>query len=140
MNEQQSLELVKEGYSFFQKGDFSSMFDLYAEEVEFVFPGPPGIIPYAGTHRGKAQVREFFQLLNDNLKFDQFEPKEFFFKDNKVVVLGHLHGKSLRTGQTVEDDWVHVFTLQNNKVVRLQSFSDTAKAVASFGQEKAEPV
>lgn len=138
MNEQQNIQTVQEGYGFFAKGDITNLLNQHTEDTEFVFPGPADIIPYAGTYQGKDQVKEFFLRVSEALDFEQFEPREFFAQGDKVVVIGHTEGRIKPSGQPLRDDWVHVFTLREGKVSRLQAYMDTAVAVAGFSQLKAQ--
>ncbi len=63
MNEQENLRVAQEGYAAFARGDIQALLNLYTEDVEYVIPGAPNIIPYAGTYRGHDQVAQFFPCL-----------------------------------------------------------------------------
>jgi uncharacterized protein len=141
MNTEQNLENARKAYAFFLQGDIDGILDLYADDVEFVFPGPAEIIPMAGSFRGKEQVRNFFRLVNENLDFDSFEPRDFIPHRDLVIILGHDTGRVRRTGKTFEEDWVHVATYcDDGKLIRWQAFVDTAKVVADFTPAQASVV
>lgn len=138
MNEQENAQRARQAYQFFSQGNIDGILDLYADEVEFVFPGPADIVPMAGTFRGKDQVRKFFGLVNQNLEFTAFEPREFIPHGDLVIVLGHDRGKVRTTGKTFEEDWVHVATYRDGKLIHWQAFIDTARVAADFTPAKAQ--
>ncbi len=132
MNEQENLRVTQEGYAAFGRGDIPALLAMYAEDIEYVIPGPPDIITYAGTYRGTQQVAQFFSLFNDAIDYEQFEPREFVAQGDRVVVLGHDRGHVKFTGHSFEEQWAHVITLREGKVTRFQAYNDTAAIVAAF--------
>ena len=124
--------MTQEGYAAFGRGDIPALLNLYTEDIEYVIPGPPNIITYAGTYRGTEQVAQFFSLLNEAIDYEQFEPREFVAQGDKVVVLGHDRGRVKPTGHSFEERWAHVVTLRDGKVTRFEAYNDTAAIVAAF--------
>ncbi len=132
MNIQENTQVVQQGYALFMKGDIPSLLNTYSDDVEFIFSGNPEINPISGTFRGKDQIRNFFSIVADNLQFETFEPREFIAQGDKVVVLGHDRGIAKATGESFEQDWVHVLTVQNGKISRLQGFLDNSNDVRLY--------
>ncbi|QMU28051.1 nuclear transport factor 2 family protein [Adhaeribacter radiodurans] len=132
MNIQENTQLVQQGYALFLKGDIPNLLNTYSDEIEFVFSGNPEVNPISGTFRGKEQVRNIFAIINDNIKFETFEPREFIAQGDKVVVLGHDRGTTKVAGESFEQDWVHVLTVQNGKITRLQGFLDHSHDVRLY--------
>lgn len=52
MTEQDKVEIIKQGYAAFQKGDIQTLLNLCAEDVEFRHPMSTAIWPWAGGGRG----------------------------------------------------------------------------------------
>ena len=136
MNEQENLRVVQEGYAAFGRGDIRALLNLYTEDVEYVIPGPPDIIPYAGTYRGHDQVAQFFSLLADAVEFEQFEPQQFIAQGDRVVVLGRNRGRVKATGHSLVEEWAHSITLREGKVTRFQAYNDTAAVVLAFTMQE----
>ena len=132
MSEQENVQVVREAYATFGRGDIQTLLNMYADDVEFIIPGPPDVIPYAGTRRGRDQVARFYPALNEAIEFEQFEPREFIAQGDKVVVLGQGRGRVRSTGQSFEDEWVHVVTLRGGKVTGFRVYEDTAAMVTAF--------
>jgi ketosteroid isomerase-like protein len=56
----------------------------------------------------------------DAQEVQHFEPREFIADGDKVVALGHYAWHVKATGREFGDDFAHVFTLCNGKVIRFQ--------------------
>jgi hypothetical protein len=131
MRTEESLKVVKKFCENFLKGNRSAMLADVAENVEWVYPGEPDIY-YAGIYNGKAGVQEFFKKLYSSIEIQDFSLREFIAQDNKVAVTGYMRGYSISTEQDFETDWVMVFELFDNKIIRCQTFLDTAKVATAF--------
>ena len=131
MSEQTNADVVRQAYEAFGSGDIPAMLGMLTDDVEFTMQGPP-VLPYAGTHRGREGVAEFFSLLGENLEFEQFEVREFVAQGDTVVVLGYERCLVKPTGRTFEQEWAHVYTFANGKVYRGRFIEDTAAMVAAF--------
>jgi ketosteroid isomerase-like protein len=131
MAEQDNVQVVKDAYAAFGRGDIPAVVNACAPEVEWTIPGGAGI-PVAGTFHGRKGVAEFFQALGENQTARQFEPREFIAQGDKVAVLGHYQWLIERTGKRYESDWVHVFTIRERSVMRFQEYSDTAAEAEAY--------
>jgi ketosteroid isomerase-like protein len=128
---QQNIGLVQRGYEAFGRGDLDGLLSLLDANVEWKTPGASDL-PTAGTRRGHAQVREFFGTLSELFDFELFEPRTFIADGDRVVVLGLDRIKVKGTGKTLSEEWCHIFTLRNGKVVAFQEFFDTAAIAAEL--------
>jgi uncharacterized protein len=125
-------QIVQNAFGYFTSGNIPALLNNLTDDIKWSTPGPASIIPWVGVRTGKQQVGEFFKLVNENIEFLKFEPKEFIAEGDKVVVLGHWEGKSKKTGKVDASDWTMVFTIKNGKVCEHLEFSDTYKAVETF--------
>ena len=122
-----NTEIVKKAYECFGKGDVVGLLELYSEDVSWTTPKVDNAV-YSGARTGKADVAEFFQLLNESEEFSEFEPTEFIAEGDKVVVLGKFTATIKATGKTFSSEWVHVTTVMDGKITGFQEFFDTAAA------------
>ncbi len=127
----QNVNVVQRTYEAVGRGDIPALLDLLTDDVEWTLQGP-SVIPFAGTRHGREAVAEFFSLVEETLEFLQFEPREFVAQGDKVVVLGYEHNLIKPTGRTFEQEWAHVYTLRDGKIVKSQFFEDTAAYVVAF--------
>ena len=131
MSDQTNVDATQRAYEAFGRGDIPAMLEGLTDDVEWTLPGPP-VLPWAGTHRGREGVAQFFSLLEENLEFEQFEIREFVAQGDTVVVLGYERCLVKPTGRTFEQEWAHVYTFANGKVSRGRFIEDTAAMVAAF--------
>ena len=131
MSGQANVDIVQRIYEAVGNGDIPALLDLLADDVEWTYQGP-SVIPFAGTRRGREGVAEFFSLLGENLEFEEFEPRDFVAQGDTVVVVGYERNLIKPTDRTFEQEWAHVFTLRDGKIIKHWSFEDTAAYVAAF--------
>jgi ketosteroid isomerase-like protein len=125
------VEVVQEIYAAFGRGDIPVLLNLMSEEVEWVYPGP-SLIPFAGTHHGSEGIADFLSSVVETLDIEQFEPHEFVAQDDTVVVLGYERSHVKATDRTFEQEWAHVYTLRDGKVVKVRLIENTAALAAAF--------
>ena len=132
MSEQTNVAVVQQAYEAFGRGDVPGVLDLLTEDVVWTLQSP-STIPFAGTHRGREGIAEFFSLVGEALEFELFEPREFVAQGDTVVVLGYERSLARATGRPLEQEWAHVYTLRDGKIATGRFFEDTAAEVAAFG-------
>jgi ketosteroid isomerase-like protein len=132
MQEADNTRVVQEAYAAFGRGDIQGILNTLHDDILWkpVY-GAASYVPTAGERRGKASVKQFFELVAQSMTFDQFEPREFVAQGNAVVALGHYRGRAKNGGQ-FESDWVMVFAFRGNKIVQFQEFTDSAALNAAF--------
>ena len=129
MSEEANVQVVREAYAAYLRGDIQSILDSLADEVQW--KAVP-VEPVAGTYHGRAEVANFFEKVAGNFEFSRFEPREFIAQGDRVVVLGHYTATARGTGRTVDSDWAMAFTLSDAKISRFQEYNDTAAVAAAF--------
>jgi len=131
MSSQENKQLIMQGYQMFSNKDIKGLLTLFADDVDWIGTESE-YIPFFGSYKGKAQVAQFFTTMDQAQEAIQFEPQAFIAEDDKVVVTGQSKWLVRSTGQQYENPWVHVFTVRDGKVARLQQYNDTAAAEAAF--------
>lgn len=131
MNEQTNIDLVKQGYDAFAKGDIPRLLGYFAQDIEWTLPEVEGIA-FTGKRRGLSQVAEFFKLMDGAQDTREFLADEYIAQGDRVVVLGHCTYTVKATGADYSDAWTHVFTIKNGKVSSFREYSDTHKAALAF--------
>jgi uncharacterized protein len=131
MAEQENIKVVQDAYASFGRGDIQSLLENLDDNIEWTLPGE-GMIPQAGTYRGRDGVARFFQTLDQTTEFSAFEPREFIAQGDRVIALGWYQGKAKATGRSFESDWTMSFVLRNGKVVKFQEFTDTGSIAQAY--------
>jgi ketosteroid isomerase-like protein len=121
---QENVEVVREIYRAWERGDFSS--NEWADpDIEFV----SGAGPDEAVHRGiEAMGRAWREWLSAWEEF-KVEPREFIDAGDDVLVLTEFRGRGKASGAMPGGS---LFTFRDGSVVRLASFTDPANAVAAM--------
>lgn len=123
---QQNIEATKKGYAAFAAGDLEEALSIFDEAVEWTLAGNSMI---GGTYRGKGEITGLLTQLAS--KSMSVEPKTFLADGDVVVVLTEV---SVAGGTYPEAD---VFTFRDGRMIKAQSFGDTAAQERIFGTKQA---
>ena len=133
MSEEQNLQIVRDTYAAFGRGDIPALLTHVDEYVEWeAVIGAAAHVPTAGKRVGKNMVKEFFQILGDTVEFDQFEAEEFVAQGDDVVVLGRYAGRARSTGRGFTERWAMAMTVRHGKIVRFREYVSTSRIDAAF--------
>ena len=119
MSEQQNLDVVRNMYAAFGRGDLEGVVAGLDPQVVWRTPGAPDL-PTGGLRQGVPAVREFFGLLLNTFDMADFKPEDFLAGGDKVIVLGTSREAPKGTGRFVDFRWVHVFTFRNGRIVAFE--------------------
>lgn len=128
MSESRSLDVVRNVYAAFGRGDLEAIISQLDPNVTWLTPGPPDM-PTAGQRHGHAGVREFFNALLTTLEIDDFEPKDFLAQGERVVVLGTSREGPRAAGKLFDFSWVHIFTVRDGTIVAFEERADVSMIV-----------
>jgi ketosteroid isomerase-like protein len=134
MSEQANLEIIKEAYAAFERGDIPAVLRAQDPDTRLEIAGPSDI-PWAGRFRGHEGAIKYFALIEAEAEIEAFDPHTFLAQGDKVVVLGYEKIRSKRTGRSYETHWVHELTLVNGKIINFREHCDTAAVAAAFRNE-----
>ena len=126
------LELAKKLYDCFEKDDIPGVLSCLADDIVWELNGPPALIPYFGTFRGKEEVQKFFARVFAEEEILLFEAEQFIDGGNSVAVVGREHCRAKATGKEFSVRWTHVFDCRDGKIVRWREFIDTAPMAAAY--------
>jgi ketosteroid isomerase-like protein len=126
-----AVKLIQQAYQDFASGNISGIVAACADNVVFGGYSNPHTRP-SGFYYGKEGVIEFFNLVDQNVRFSLFEPREFIAQGEKVIVLGHSAGNVKSTGKSFDHDWCMSFVVRNGKVQSFFEFLDTYQMAQAF--------
>jgi len=129
MMEHDNVQIIKEHFAAFGRGDIQHALSLVADNIDWQSPvtrSQVEKIAWATPRHSREEVMQFFKDLADNVQPEEFEITGFISQDDKVVVEGSNKGKIKTTGKHYEHDWVMVFTLYDGKIVKHRHYYDTA--------------
>ena len=126
------VEVVKEIYEAFGRGDIPGVLSRVTPDVSWIDPGFPDV-PYAGVRRGREGVADFFESLRLHTEFTSFEPDTFVTSGADVVVFGGLEGRDRHTGARFRSDWAMRWRVEDGLVSFQQSYADTSAIARALG-------
>jgi uncharacterized protein len=115
----------EEGVSRFRRGRYRTALSVFDDNVEWTIPGDSMI---SDNWRGKDDLSQLFMQLAE--KSTAVEPNTFLSDGDVVVVLTEVTAGG-ETSQKAD-----VFTFRDGKVIKAQSFGDTAMQERGFGKKQ----
>ena len=128
---QENVQIVKNAYAAFGRGDIQGLLALFAEDIEWIIPGEGGW-PLAGTYRGRAGVADLFRKVSEMLEISFLETREFVAQGDRVLAVAFSGGRVKGTNRRYEHHEVLAFTVRNGKVTNVREYIDTLALARSF--------
>lgn len=132
------VEGIREGYRLFRQGD-PAFLDRYEPDARIVVPE---CLPKGGTYATPWDALEFWQSTGELFEGAHPEPEEFICDGDRLVVLGHFHGRARATGEQVSIRFAHVFGLtaaegpmSERRYTSFELVIDTAAVLAAIGRD-----
>jgi ketosteroid isomerase-like protein len=120
----QNIEATKKGYAAFNAGDLDAALSTFADDVEWTISGESMI---SGTYHGKGELTDLMAQLAQQTT--SVETKGFLADGDVVVVQTEVTAG----GETSQE--ADVFTFRDGKIIKAQSFGDTAMQERIFGKK-----
>jgi ketosteroid isomerase-like protein len=133
MTREKNIDLVKDLYAAFSRGDLPYILERFAPELEGVGVNANGRAKapwHAATPRTREGVAKYFELLLGALEPVRLEPRDFAAGDDYVYATIDQTHRVRKTGKTlVMKDGVHRFKLKDGRVVAWFAAEDTQLSV-----------
>jgi ketosteroid isomerase-like protein len=108
--------------------DYDAIESYLADDVVWNIGGPVDVLPFCGSYRGKATVRNMLEFkIAKTLGKRRIEPDMFLIDGNRGAILGRIIG-SLPGGQSISYRIAQFFTFSGGKVVEHFSVLDSFDA------------
>lgn len=119
-------KIVREMYNHFLKGDQEATYVYVSADLAWIEPGPPEVLPWAGTYLGIEGFKEFNVRLSQALSSVVMKDLEFIgLGADRVLVLGTEQGVVASTGSPYETHSAWIWTVKRGKVVHMRAIHDT---------------
>jgi ketosteroid isomerase-like protein len=121
-----NVELIKELFTAFGRGDIDHVVNAHAHNVVMESPvSHTSNLPWAGRRNSRQELIEYFETMAAHVRPEAFHDIVFTASGDRVVVEGSNSGTVLSTGKRYDHDWVMVFTLRDAEVVAFRHFYDS---------------
>lgn len=127
---QANIDIAKNCYAAFGRGEIAPILAMLTEDVEWITPGQGN--PTHGHRKGPAEVAGFFEVVGKTWDFTAFEPREYVASGDTVVALGSYAAFARSTRKPAASDWVMVWKMRDGKVSYFREFNDTEALAAAL--------
>jgi ketosteroid isomerase-like protein len=124
---QSNLEVVRNSYEAWSRGDFEAFFRSLDADIEWHLP-EGGI--NAVIYRGHREVKGFMETYLEAFDYFRMEPERFFEMGDRIVVFVHSRAKGKGSGAEVEVRPAHLWTMRDGKAVRFELFPERERKEA----------
>jgi len=125
-----NVDIVREGYEAWNRGDLEAMFAVIDPEVEWQLPDS-GM--NTGTYRGHEGVRELMESYLEAFERFTIELEQVFEAGDQVVAFVRAVARGRASGIDIETRPAHVWTIRGGKGVRMEVFPERKRAVQAAG-------
>ena len=128
---QERVELVRQAYEAFNRGDLDAVLSAFDEQI--AVHDPPEI-PDSAIHRGHAAVMRDWQRTFDS--FEEFSAEIEDCQDvgdEELLIFVRFRGRGRGSGVPVEAEVAHLLTIRNGKLLRMRQFMDRKAALEAAG-------
>lgn len=115
------LEIVKQAYSYLNEKDIPSYFSLISPDIEFYQTEE---LPWGSHYRGFDESKVFFSKFS-GLIDSEVAISYYIQSGDQTVALGKTSGVAKQTGKKFSCNLAHVWTVKEEKIVRLEVYIDT---------------
>ena len=114
-------EVIEKMFAAFAEGNVEKILETVSEDSVWIYHGTQ-IIPKA-RFEGKDGARTFFSNILNHTEVLNFEPRQYIVEGDMVVVLGSEHQRVKRSGKELRQQWVQVYTVENDLITRMEEFA-----------------
>lgn len=126
MSEQDNVEVVRNLYAAFGKGDVPAILAALTPETRMHHSGSSDTVPWGSrTHTGAEEWGKFFSELNEALEPEAFEAEQYIAEGDRVVALGRYRFRARATGKSFESHWAMAWTFKDGQPIDVRVFEDT---------------
>jgi ketosteroid isomerase-like protein len=131
---QQNIELVRAAYEAFSRGDIPGVFDTMDDDVQFVL-AENSLYDRGTPYCGKADIGgNMFARIGAEWDGFTIVIEALHDAGDVVVMQGRYRGTYKATGRQSNVQVVHIWTIRDGKLVRMQQYADTAAMREIAGQ------
>jgi ketosteroid isomerase-like protein len=120
----------RRGYEAFNRGDMEAVLDFIDPAIE-LFDAPEG--PEPDVHHGHSGFIDNVGNIAEAFEDYRVEPERFVDAGDKLLVEIRQVGRGRTSGIEMEERMFHVWTLRDEKGVRLDVYRDRDQALAAAG-------
>jgi uncharacterized protein len=136
MSSQENIEIIKDIYEAFARGDADTIMARVASEVDWATDAASDGAPWFGRRTNRDAVAGFFGEIASSIEVLEFVPESIAANEDEVHTLVRYHARATRSGQELNMNLHHVFRLRDGQIVFFRGSEDTEQTVAALAGER----
>ena len=132
---QQNVEIVRCIYDAYARRDSDAPFEFYARDIEWDVSENEGGLGPADVYHGHDGVRQAFRAALTSFREFAFVPEEEHDAGDSVLVSVRERAVGRLSGAAVERRHHALWTLRDQKVIRMRVYRDRGDAFKAVGLE-----
>jgi ketosteroid isomerase-like protein len=129
----ENVEIVRRIWDAADRRDTQTVFSLYDSEVELDVSGFPIVATNANLYRGYEGLRRLFGEWREIWSDADSNLLELIDAGDRVISVYNYRGRGRASGVAVEEEFATVWTIRNDKAVRVEWFMGRAEALEAAG-------
>jgi ketosteroid isomerase-like protein len=127
---QENVDKARAFIEAYNRRDFDAAVESFDPQIEWVLPERQSF----DSCQGPAQIRRFWNGLDETFEELRLEPQEFIDAGDKVATRLRHHGRGKRSGAEINEELYHqVATFRAGKMVRIEYFGEWSEALQAAG-------
>jgi uncharacterized protein len=122
------IDALLRGYEALNSGDLSRVHALLHPDIEWQ---EDAASPEAGIHHGRDSFERFLRSWRESFDAFRIEPEQIVEDEDRLIALVRQSGTGRASGIEVEVRIAHVWTVEDGRAVRWQSYPSREVALAS---------
>jgi len=122
--------LVETFYKVYASRDVTKIADYLDDDVEWVISGPIDLLPFCGTHRGKAEVIDLIgRQVPMMLRTVSFVPDAIVVQGDQAAMLSRQSARRAADGRVISYRVANFMRFRDGKLIENMTLIDTFDAV-----------
>lgn len=132
MGTTETVQLVRQVYEAYGKGDMATVFAALADDVEWDSHGASEIVTWGGHFSGKDGVTAFFQRITAAIALERFEVVDIIGQDDRAAVVTKVSVRFHCNGRPLTVQKVDIVKVRDGKVASFTEYYDTGIVVETM--------
>jgi ketosteroid isomerase-like protein len=124
------LEIIRDGYQAFLRGDADEAFRIFAPDME-AYDDPK--VVGGRVYRGPEGFARMLAVTTEGFDEVEYAADDFTATTDGVLVAAHRSGRGTRSGAWVEERQYHLWELRDGRAVRFRLFLSETEARRAAG-------
>ncbi|MEA2200343.1 MAG: hypothetical protein QOI89_939 [Solirubrobacteraceae bacterium] len=129
---QQNVELVRDSWTALATGGLDAMAEFWDEEISWraIEDAPDDVGEMHGVAAARRYVQDWLDMFEDIVNV----PQELLdVGDERVIAVQHVTGRARLSGVETELRYAVVYTLRDEKIVRVKEYRNREQALDAVG-------